>query len=70
MAEIVKTHLPQAVLLDILGKIFRQIIRLLQIAQLVHKDIAVILVVVTVAADLFVVLLRRLDFLKAPALCP
>lgn len=56
MAEIVKTHLPQAVLLDILGKIRRQIIRLHQVAQLVHKDIAVILVVVTVAADLFVVL--------------
>ena len=59
-----KAHAPQAVLWDILGKIACQIVRTHQIAQLVHKDIAVILVVVAVAADLFVQLLRCLDLRK------
>ncbi len=42
VAQIVKAHAPQAVLLNILRKIACQIIRPHQIAQLVHKDIAVI----------------------------
>lgn len=70
VAQIVEAHAPQAVLLDILRKIACQIIRPHQIAQLVYKDIAVILIVVAISADLFVQLMRRLDFLKYSAKLP
>lgn len=35
-----------------------------QVAQLIHKDTPVVLVVIAVVADLFVALLRRFDFSK------
>ena len=57
MAQIVEAYLFQAMLLKILGEIACQVIRRHPLAQLIHKYIPVVLVVVAVAADLFVELL-------------
>ena len=70
MPEIVEAHLFHAVPLDESGKLGCQIVRLHPLAQLVHEYKAVVFVVVTVAADLLVQLLLRLDlrkiFLESP----
>ena len=61
MPEIVEAHFFHAVPLDKGGELRGQIIGLHPLAQLVHEDEAVVFVVVAVAADLLVQLLRRLD---------
>ena len=53
-----------AVPLDESGKLGCQIIGLHPLAQLVHEHEAVVFIVVAVAADLLVQLLRRLDLCK------
>ena len=61
MPEIVEPHLFHAVPLDEGGKLRGQVIGPHPLAQLIYKYKAVIFVVVAIAADLFVQLLRRLD---------
>ena len=58
MPQIVKAHSAQAVVLQKFWKCRSQIIGPHPLAQLVHKHKAIILVIVTVAADLLVQLLR------------
>ena len=64
MPESVEAHFLHTVPLDESGKLGCQIVRLHPLAQLVHECKAVVFVVVTVAADLLVQLLRRLDLCK------
>ena len=64
MPEIVEAHLLHAVPLDEGGKLGGQIVGLHPLAQLIYKYKAVVFVVVAVAADLLVQLLRRLDLCK------
>ena len=58
MPQIVKAHPAQAVVLQEFWKCRGQIIGPHPLAQFVHKHKAIILVIVTVAADLLVQLLR------------
>ncbi len=64
MPEIVEAHLFNAVPLDESRKLGCQIVRLHPLAQFVHEHKAVVFIVVAVAADLLVQLLRRLDLRK------
>ena len=57
MAQIVEAYLFQAMPLKILREIACQVIGRHPLAQFIHKYIPVVLVVVAVAADLFVELL-------------
>ena len=71
MPEIVEAHLFQAVPLDEGGELRGQVIGLHPLAQLVHEHKAVVFVVVAVAADLLVQLLRRLaDSCSMTCVCP
>ena len=58
MPQIVKAHPAQAVALQKLRKRVGQVVHPHPLAQFVHKHKAIILVIVTVAADLLVQLLR------------
>ena len=64
MSEIVEAHLFHAVPLDEGRKLRSQVIGPHPLAKLVHEYKAVVFVVVAVAADLLVQLLRRLDLRK------
>ena len=64
MPEIVEAHLFHAVPLDECGELRGQIVGPHPLAQLVYEYKAVVFVVVAVAADLLVQLLRRLDLRK------
>ena len=64
MPEIVEAHLFHAVPLDESGELRGQVIGSHPLAQLVYEHESVVFVVVAVAADLLVQLLRRLDLRK------
>ena len=64
MPQIVKAHPAQAVALQEFWECRSQIIGPHPLAQLVHKYNAIILVIVTVAADLFIQLLRLFHLQK------
>ena len=64
MPEIVEAHFLHAVPLDEGGKLRGQVIGLHPLAQLIYEYKAVVFIVVAVAADLLVQLLRRLDLCK------
>ena len=58
MAKIMKPHLRHPVFCYVLRKVLRQIVRAHALAQLIHEYKAVVFIVVAVAADLLVQLLR------------
>ena len=64
MPEIVEAHLFHAVPLDKCRELGGQVIGPHPLAQLIYEYEAVVFVVVAVAADLLVQLLRRLDLRK------
>ena len=64
MPEIVEAHFLHAAPLDEGGKLRGQVIGLHPLAQLIYEYKAVVFIVVAIAADLLVQLLRRLDLCK------
>ena len=64
MPEIVEAHFLHAVPLDKCGELRGQVIWSHPFSQLVYEYKAVVFIVVAVAADLLVQLLRRLDLCK------
>ena len=59
MTEIMEAHTAQFVFLAEVWKFLRQIVGLHAVADFIHKDVAVIIIVVGVAADFFLVLLKK-----------
>lgn len=70
MAQIVKPHSRQPVLLHEIRERDGQPVGLDPVAHLVHENVAVVGVIVAVAADFLIPCLRRLDLLEVPAGAP